>query len=111
MSSRKAVPSWTGFWSGPLLWFAQQQALFWSLPASCHRPWIAPAIAFAFVVALAGAGIHAWRRGASALGLPDPLAPAVTRFVYWLGVLSPAVFMVAVAWQTLATLGYDACLR
>lgn len=111
VTARDTRPSWLGFWSGPLLWFAQQQALFWSLGPSCHRPWIAPTLALAFVLLLVGAGFYAWQRGAAALALPDPLAPAVVHFVYRLGILSPSVFAVAVIWQTLATLSYDACLR
>jgi len=106
-------PSWIGFWAGPLLWFAQQQLLFWLQPASCNgRPWLSPALGGLMSLLIAAAALYAAQRLRHGPHAAEPeRINGRTRFVELMGVIVPVFFLVAALWQTAATLIYPPCLR
>jgi hypothetical protein len=99
--------SWLLLFAGPAAWFAQQQFLDWLRPVACARDaWLMPAIALAFVAALALAGAlsaQRLRRGTS--------PTTASRFLAVLAAAMPLLFATALLWQLAATLYYTPCER
>jgi len=104
------LDAWLVFWSGPVAWFLQQLTLYQLTLPTCHgKPWLSPLVGLVFLLIPAASIAY------SARILFGPLTKETTtpvrHFVLILGGVAAVVFLIAMAWQELATLAYTGCER
>jgi hypothetical protein len=108
--------AWTGLFSGPLAWFASQQASYALVPWACHGGMLI-AIHLINLVALllvAVAGAMAWREWRrTGREASDELAPPVgrARFLALMGLLLCCLFACVIAAQALGAFFFGPCQR
>jgi hypothetical protein len=124
MDDRLARPSpsaadgalWTGLFSGPLAWFASQQASYALMPWACHNGTLV-AIHLVNLVALllvAIGGAMAWREWRrTGRDVSDELAPSLgrARFLALMGVSLCCLFASVILAQALGAFFYGPCQR
>jgi hypothetical protein len=93
---------WAGLMAGPLAWILHQQGLANMLHFDCHLGDASKGLlaGVAAALTLAACGTISWRTR----GNEEP-----TRFIGTLGAMSAAMFLFAIALQTLATLILPGC--
>jgi hypothetical protein len=104
-----ALKIWAGALAAPVLWFVQQQLVYWRLPEPCGGlSWLTLAIWLACALLLAGAcGVSA-RQIRMARG---DISDARRLFAIGLAVVMPLLFLVPMSWQALGGLLYSGCER
>jgi TRAP-type C4-dicarboxylate transport system permease small subunit len=124
MDDRLARPSpsaadgalWTGLFSGPLAWFASQQASYALVPWACHNGTLV-AIHLVNLVALllvAVGGAIAWRQWRrTGRQVSDELGPPLgrARFLALMGVALCCLFAGVILAQALGAFFYGPCQR
>lgn len=124
MNERVARPSlsavdgmgWAALFSGPLAWFASQQASYALVPWACHNDTLIAIqlvnLAALLWVAIGGAMAgRAWRR--TGREISDELAPPLgrARFVALLGLSSCCLFACVIVAQAMGAFFFGPCQR
>jgi hypothetical protein len=124
MNERLARPSlsavdsmgWAALFSGPLAWFASQQASYALVPWACHNGTLIAVhlvnFAALLVVAVGGAmAWRAWRR--TGREVSDELAPPLdrARFVALIGLSLCCLFACVIVAQAIGTFFFGPCQR
>jgi hypothetical protein len=114
-STRVMVGQWLGVLGPPILWAVRFGVNYALMPLVCaaQLTWLPHAITAAALVLLAGMGWTAYRfwsatRGATAADTPDLVRR--TRFMGLFGMMSAALFALAVIAEWLANVMIDPCL-
>jgi hypothetical protein len=116
--SLSAVDSmgWAALFSGPLAWFASQQASYALVPWACHNGTLIAIhlvnVAALLVVAVGGAmAWRAWRR--TGREVSDELAPPLdrARFVALIGLSLCCLFACVIVAQAIGTFFFGPCQR
>jgi hypothetical protein len=107
---------WTGLFSGPLAWFASQQASYALVPWACHNRTLIAIhlvnLGALLLVALGGAmAWRAWRRTGRAVS--DEFAPPLgrARFLALMGVSLSCLFAGVILAQALGAFFFGPCQR
>ena len=106
--------TWAGALAAPLCWGAEQILSSTLVPQQCHgRPWLVPTIWGLLAFVLLGAMVVSWRARSRIAGGGEPSDFVQRRalFVGTLGILMPALFLIAMTWQGIAGMIYSGCER
>jgi hypothetical protein len=102
------LKAWAGALAAPILWFVQQQAVFWPLPDPCSRvSWMTLAVSLA-CAALVGAATILSARTLQATR-PSPAREASYLLTFGLAVLMPLLFLAPMTWQAIGGIFYSGC--
>jgi hypothetical protein len=102
------LKAWAGALAAPILWFVQQQAVFWPLPDPCRRvSWMTLAVSLACVALVAAATVLSARTLQATR--PSPAREAGHLLTFGLGVLMPLLFLVPMTWQAIGGIFYSGC--
>jgi hypothetical protein len=105
LDSRKRRTFWIAIGLGPACWFGALLASDTLQPLACqHLPWLLPGISAGFATIL-GLSLFAAVRAFIAVRNPHD----GDHFIGLLGVMTPAIFGIALLWTVLATSLFRAC--
>jgi ABC-type amino acid transport system permease subunit len=100
--------TWAGALVAPILWFVQQEAIFWPLPDPCGRlSWTTLAISAACVILVVAATFVSARTIRT--DRSEPAHKAGHLLAFGLTVIMPLLFLVPMGWQALGGLFYSGC--
>ena len=90
---------------GPICWFGALLASYALQPIACvYFPWLLPGVTACFVIPLALGLLAAGRRL-----LVRHVASDRDDFIALLGVITPAIFLIALLWSAFAALMFGPC--
>jgi len=105
------LKSWAGAIAAPVLWFVQQQLVYWRLPDPCgSRSWATLVIGLVCLAIVGAAALLSARQIRSA-DVAGDLGHARRLFAIGLAVVMPLVFIVPMAWQAIGGVVYSGCER
>jgi hypothetical protein len=111
--SRAAVilKSWAGAIAAPVLWFVQQQLVYWRLPDPCGSLSWATVVTGLVCLALVGIAALLSARQIRTAHVEREVGNARRLFAIGLAVIMPLVFIVPMAWQAIGGIFYSGCER
>jgi len=104
------LKTWAGALAAPILWFVQQQAIFWPLPDPCRTlGWTTLVVSLACIALVVAAAILSARTLRTTR--PGPAREAGHLLTFGLAVVMPLRFLVPMVWQGIGGLFYSGCER
>ena len=93
------LKSWAGAFVAPVVWFVQQQLVYWRLPEPCGGgSWVTILIWMLCSVIVAAAALISARQIRMA-HVENEVDHARRLFAIWLAVVMPLLFLVPMTWQ------------
>ena len=106
----KRAAYWLIFWTGPICWFLQQQALFMTVSLRCEgRAWLSLLIGLAFALIPAAALVYGARDIRRYQPSPQQQVMSVGWFGLIIGTITSALFLIVMIWQIAGLFLYTGC--